>query len=312
MSQTSRGYSIAIIGIAVWSTTPIFIGYLISHYGMPALLLSLWRNILVFAALAPLLLIVKRPLLRIDKSQIRFFMFYGLTLALFNSIWTVSVVANGAAVATVLAYSSAGFTAIFAWWFFREKLGLPKIVAVTLSLVGCVLVSNAYSPEMWNMNLLGILTGLFSGIFFACYNLLGKETAKRRMNPWTSVLYSFLFASLFTLIFNLFPTLPGAAGSLQAVLPDLPLDGWLILIFVSCVPTLLGFGLYNTSMNYLPASNVSLLATLEPAMTTVLAYIFLNERMSAVQLVGAVVILVAVLIMGLEKNEGSETLRQIS
>ncbi|KXK22923.1 MAG: hypothetical protein UZ15_CFX003000775, partial [Chloroflexi bacterium OLB15] len=45
---------------------------------------------------------------------------------------------------------------------------------------------------------------------------------------------------------------------------------------------------------------------------TVLAYIFLNERMSAVQLVGAVVILVAVLIMGLEKNEGSETLRQIS
>lgn len=303
MSQVSKGYSIAIIGIVIWSTTPIFIGYLISNYVMPAILLSFWRNLLVCAALAPALYVIRRSLLHVDRSQMRFFVFYGLILALFNSIWTVSVKANGAAVATVLAYSSAGFTAIFAWWLFKEKLGLPKIVAIILSLVGCTLVSNAYNPEMWNVNLLGILTGLLSGIFFACYNLIGKEAAKRQINPWTSVLYSFLFAALFTFIFNLFPALPGAAGSLQAMVPELPLDGWLMLIFLSFVPTLLGFGLYNTSMNYLPASSVSLLATSEPAMTAVLAYIFLGERMSAVQLLGAVIILFAVLMMRLEKEQ---------
>jgi drug/metabolite transporter (DMT)-like permease len=100
----------------------------------------------------------------------------------------------------------------------------------------------------------------------------------------------------------LFPLLPGAAGSFKALLPDLPVNGWLILLFLSFVPTIFGFGFYNMSMNYLPASIVNLLATLEPAMTAVEAYIFLDERMTIIQIVGSVIILSAVLIVRLEKE----------
>ena len=124
----------------------------------------------------------------------------------------------------------------------------PKMTAVILSLSGCVLVSNAYRPDIWKLNSLAVSTGLLSGLLFAAYTLFGKEAAQRQTNAWTSMLYSFAFASLFTLIFNLIPLLPGAAGSVQALVPNLPLQGWLILIVLSFVPTVLGFGLYNTSM----------------------------------------------------------------
>jgi DME family drug/metabolite transporter len=300
MSHVTKGYIIAIIGIIIWSTTPVFIGYLVDTYEMPALLLAFWRNLLVCVAVVPALYVVRRSLLRLERAQIRFYAFYGLILALFNSIWILSVEANGASVSTVLAYSSAGFTAIFAWWFFKEQLGIVKIVAIILSLIGCVLVANAYDPEVWNVNPLGVITGLISGILFAGYNMLGKEAAKRGINPWTSLLYSFAFSSVFTLIFNLVPLF--AEGSLREISPDLPLKGWLILLFLSFVPTVLGFGLYNTSMNYLPASTVSLLATSEPAMTAVEAYIFLDERMTILQVVGSLIILSAVLIVGFEKD----------
>lgn len=269
---------------------------------MPALLLAFWRNLLVCVALVLTLSLIRRSLLTIRVSQIGFYVFYGLVLALFNSIWVLSVQANGAAVATVLAYSSAGFTAILAFWLFREKLGLPKLVAVILSLSGCVLVSNAYSREMWKLNPLGISTGILSGLLFAGYTLIGKEAAMRDISPWTSMLYSFAFGSMFMMIFNLFPVLPGAAGSLKSLVPSLPINGWLILSILSFFPTLLGFGLYNTSMNYLPASITNLLATTEPAMTAVEAYIFLDERMSMIQIVGGVIILSAVLIVQLEKE----------
>lgn len=56
------------------------------------------------------------------------------------------------------------------------------------------------------------------------------------------------------------------------------------------------------SMNYLPASITNLLATLEPAMTAVEAYIFLNERMTIIQIMGGFIILSAVLIVQLEKE----------
>jgi drug/metabolite transporter (DMT)-like permease len=302
MSRRTKGYIIAIIGITVWSTTGIFIDYLVTHYHMPPLLLALWRNVLVCVALVPALFLTRRSLLYLDHSQIGFYIFYGIILAVFNSIWTLSVKSNGAAVATVLAYSSAGFTAILALWLFREKLGIPKIIAVILSLGGCVLVSNAYRPEMWKLNPLAVSTGLLSGLLFAAYTLIGKEVARRNINAWTSMLYSFAFASVFILIFNLFPALPGAPASYKELLPDLNVTGWLVLIILSFIPTLLGFGLYNMSMNYLPASITNLLATLEPAMTAIEAYIFLDERMTVIQIIGGLIILSAVLIVQLEKE----------
>ncbi len=303
MSQLTKGYIIAIVGITIWSTTGILIDYLITTYDMPALLLSFWRNVLVCIALVPAIYAVRRSLLRIERTQIRFFVFFGLVLALFNSIWTLAVQENGAGVATVLGYSSAGFTAIFAWWLFNEPLGLFKITAVTFSLTGCVLVANAYDPAMWHLNPLGVITGLASGVLFASYNMMAKEATKRGINAWTSLLYSFAFGAVFILMFNL----PGAVesagsagGALDALAPKLPTEGWLVLILLSFIPTLLGYGLYTTSMHYLPASVASLLATVEPLMTAVEAYILLDERMTMVQVMGSVLILSGVIIVRLE------------
>jgi drug/metabolite transporter (DMT)-like permease len=204
---------------------------------------------------------------------------------------------NGAAVATVLGYGSAGFAAVLAWLIFKESLGLTKIIAVVLSLFGCVLVAEAYDLNLWMSNPLGIVVGLFSGLVFAGYSLAGKEAANRNLNAWTALLYSFVFGSVFIFLFNLFPALPGAAGTLSALVPRLPLDGWLLLLALSFIASTLGFGLYTLSMNYLPASVANLLATTEPVMTAIEAYLFLGERMTEVQVVGSGIILLAVALL---------------
>ncbi len=302
MSDLAKGYAIAIIGIVMWSTTGVFISYIVTNYNMPALSLAFWRNLLVCAALVPIFALFRRSLLRLNRSHFRLYIFYGLLLAVFNSIWVLSVKENGAAVATVLVYSSAGFTAILAFWLFKEKSGLLKITAIILSLAGCIMVSNAYNPAMWILKPLGVSTGLISGVLFAGYTLYGKEAIHREINVWTSLLYSFAIGSLFLLSFNLLPFLPGAAGSLAALWPDLPPEGWMVLLFLSFVPTLLGFGLYNASMNYLPASITNLLATTEPMMTAVEAYLFLDERMTMIQIAGSAIILFAVVLVRLEKD----------
>jgi len=302
MSNTSKGYIIAIIGITFWSVTGVLISYLITNFKIPALVLAFWRDLFVCVALIPALFLIRRSLLHIRRSQIKFFVFYGLILAIFNSIWALSVKANGASVATVIAYSSAGFTAILAYWLFKEKLGLHKILAVILSLSGCVLVSGAYRLEMWKLDPIGLTVGLLSGLFFAGYSLMGKEAARRKLNPWTSLVYSFAFGTVFMLIFNLIPILPGSAGSINALKPDLPINGWIILIVLAFVPTIFGFGLYNTSMNYIPASNANLLATLEPVLTAIEAYIFLDEQMTILQIIGGLFILSAMIVIFFEKE----------
>ena len=57
---------------------------------------------------------------------------------------------------------------------------------------------------------------------------------------------------------------------------------------------MIGFGLYNVSLGYLPSSVANLIVTLEPAFTAVIAYLLLGERLTVVQLGGSLMILAGV------------------
>jgi drug/metabolite transporter (DMT)-like permease len=301
---------ICLAGTTLWSFTAIFIRYLIVAYQMPALVLAAWRDLLVALALAAVFFVFRRPLLNPGTGNLRFMLLYGLVLSLFNSLWTISVVNNGAAVSTVLAYSSAAFSAVLGWRLFRESLGFSKIVAVVLSLTGCVFVSGAYDPATWQLNTVGIITGLLSGLAFAGYSLMGKISARREINPWTALLYSFLIAGLLLVGFNFFAEwLPVGVASTDFLWLGNAWVGWLVLISLAWLPTIGGYGLYTVSMGYLPVSVANLIATLEPAMTAVWAFLLLGERMTALQILGSALIIAGVVLLRVKDPEAqaSET-----
>jgi len=193
----TRGYTIALISAIFLSTTAILIRHLTQTYHIPALVLAFWRDCFTALTLLPILGLLRPVLLQIKRRDLYYLVIYGFVLAIFNSLWTTSVVLNGAAVATVLAYCSAGFTALLGWWFLDERLDWAKLLAVALSLGGCVLVAGALDPAVWRSNLGGILTGIISGLCYAIYSLLGRSAAQRNLNPWTTLLYTFGFAAVF-------------------------------------------------------------------------------------------------------------------
>jgi len=299
-SNKTRGYTIALISAAILSTTGILIRYLTQTYQMPALVLAFWRDIFVTITLLPFLALLKPRLLQLKRKDLPFFIGYGFVLAAFNVLWTYSVSLNGAAIATVLVYSSAAFTAILGWWVLGEHLGWAKAGAIILSLGGCLLVSEALKPTVWNINTLGILTGILSGLGFAAYTLLGRSTLQQGTNPWTSLFYTFAFASVILLILNLFPVsdlLNISSRSYDLFWLGDALGGWLILFALAAGPTLIGFGLYNLSLGYLSSSVVNLVATLEPVFTALIAYFLLNEHLSGTQVIGSTIILTGVVLL---------------
>lgn len=311
-TRTTRGYAICLAGTIIWSTTGVLIRYLTQHYHMPPLLLAFWRDVLVSAALALSFALVKPELLRLERRHLPFVAFYGLILSLFNSLWTISVAYNGAAVSTVLAYSSAAFTAILGWRIYHERLDAAKGLAVTLSMLGCVLVSGAYQAAMWRLNLLGITTGLLSGLAFASYSLMGKASSLRHINPWSMMVYGFGSATPFLLLYNLLPLgLPEGLATPELLWLGKSLGGWGVLTLLALGPTVGGFGLYTVSMGYLQASVANLIATLEPAMTAGLAYLLLGERLNLIQLLGSAMILAAVVLLRLQEGRLAPTTGQI-
>lgn len=299
-SRLARGYLIAWVSAAILSTTAIFIRFLTQTYPIPALVLALWRDGFVALTLLLVLGLLFPRLLRIKRNHVQPLLTHGLVLALFNALWTLSVALNGAAISTVLVYCSAAFTALLGWWFLKERLDWAKGVAIVLSLAGCVFVSGAFDLAAWRTNWIGILTGAFSGLAYAVYSLMGRSASQRGLNAWTTLFYTFGFAALWLLLFNLLPggLLPGSAMTASDffVLGNAWL-GWSVLFLLAAGPTVAGFGLYNVSLSYLPASVANLILTLEPVFTAMIAYVLLGERLSAAQIVGSVIILAGVVFL---------------
>lgn len=303
MTQTdstnlTRGYFSALASAAILSTTAIFIRYLDQVYQLPPLILAFWRDGFVTISLLGVLGLLRPLLLRTQRQHVRYLAVFGLVLAIFNTTWTFSVSLNGAAVSTVLVYSSAAFTALLDRCLFGERLDWARLLAIALSLSGCALVCGALDAALWRANLLGALIGLLSGLCFAAYSLMGRAAAQRGLAPWTTLFYTFCFATLFLLLLNLlpWPALPGAARR--------PADflwlgdewlGWGILLALAVGPTVLGFGLYNISLSRLSPSIVNLLATTEPVFTAALAFTLLGERLNAQQIGGGLLILAGVI-----------------
>jgi drug/metabolite transporter (DMT)-like permease len=305
-SHTSRGYLIGFTAAVILSTTAILISHLSTQYKLPALVLAFWRDGIVAVTLLLILGIVRPKNLRVQKRDLLYFLIYGLVLAIFNSLWTNSVVLNGAAVSTVLVYSSAAFTALLGWWVLKESLGWIKLLAVVMSLGGCVLVAGVYDPSVWQSNLPTIFIGIISGLAYAVYSLMGRTAANRGLNAWVTIMYTFAFAACFLLLFNL--AFSGRMPGTDAKPADMfwlrdSWSGWGVLFLLAAGPTVAGFGLYNVSLGYLPSSVANLILATEPVFTAVFAFLLLGEQMTGIQLVGSLLVLGGVALMRIFEKE---------
>ena len=297
--RSSRGFVIALIATVLWSTTGPLISYISKTYSLPSLVLAFWRDLFVSFGMVVGLLIFSRTRFQLNRSHWGFIVLYGLTLAIFNSMWTFSVQYNGAAVATVMAFSSPAMTAILSRIVFKEQFSKVKVFSILLSLGGIFLVSGAYNPSVWNLNPLGIIFGLLSGLMFAIYNLEGKHASDTKIDSWTALLYSFMWATVFLLFFNIGNNLfiTGKAPFTDMLWLGNSFTGWGILFFLGVAPTLGGFGLYTLSIRYLSPTTANLIATLEPAFTAVWAFLFLNEILNPIQLIGGMLVFTGVILL---------------
>jgi drug/metabolite transporter (DMT)-like permease len=311
LSQSSRssstGYLIGLSATVCLSFTGILISYLNREYQLPSLVLAFWRDTFVVMGLVIAFAAFSRSRFRLDRPLWSFFLLYGIVLSLFNSLWTFSVQFNGAAVATVLAFSSPAMTAVLAHFILREQITRIKLLSIALSLPGIVLVSGAVDPAAWRVNAAGIVTGLLTGLAFAAYNMLGKTSSNKGIDPWTTMLYGFSSAIVFLFLFNVLVNASGGGPALGNFLWLGPsISGWALLLLLGMGPTIGGYGLYLVSLGYLSATVANLIGALEPAFTALWAYLLFREELTAVQIVGSLLVFASVILLRFGEERRTE------
>lgn len=290
----AEGYILAFASAIILSTTGILISYLTQKHALPPLILAFWRNGILALCLLLFLELFFPRLVVVNRRQVFFLSGFGLLLAVFNVFWTYSVAVNGAAVATVLVYSSTIFTVILSKPLLGEQLSILKVLVVIIASIGCMLVLEVTPSRLSATHLLGIGTGIGSGFMFGLYTIGGRSLLGKGLNPWTTLCYSFAFAAVYLFGFNGFKAFAGFTGTTNLFWLKDDYLGWAALTLLALGPTLTGFGLYNLSLVRLEAGKVNLIAATEPIFTAFLAYLLLGEIVSKTQTLGGVLILGAI------------------
>ncbi|MFZ5919158.1 MAG: DMT family transporter [Chloroflexota bacterium] len=285
MSELTSGYLLVTGAATLWAMLVIFYHHLVGLYGIEPLQVAFLRAALSALILGVALAIRQPAMLRVHRRDLPLFVAFGLLgVAAFFIVYVYAIRLTGGATAAVLMYTAPAWVTVIAWRAFDEPLSRTKLVALGLSFVGCALVARAYDLAQLRLDLVGIACGLASGLAYGLYTLFNKR-AVQRYSPWTAMFYALAFGGLFLAPWQSPARLWAALSQPAAVL-------WLLALALG--PTLGAYLLLGKSLERLPASVVSILATSEPVIAAVVAWVFLQQALEPIQIVGGCAVLIAV------------------
>lgn len=287
-SERLGGYGLVLLAAVLWATLGLFYKGLASAHDLPPVTIVLFRATIASLTLFPLLVWRQRSWPKLEWRDWLFFAVFGLVgVAAFFVVYAYAITLTGVGVAAVLMYTAPAWVTLFGALFLGERLNWRKGVALVLACIGCALVGRVYDLASARLNLAGILAGLGAGLAYGLYILFSK-VAQRRHTAWTTLAYALGFGALFLL-----PLQSPAALTRALATPSLLF--WLVMM--GLVPTLGAGVAFNAALRRIPAGNASIVATLEPAIATLLGWAFLGERLEVPQLLGGGLILAAVVIL---------------
>lgn len=281
------GYLLVVGAAAMWGTIGIFFTSLHDNFGLSALSISFMRAAVAGAIIVSALAVFRPALLRVSRRALLIYAGFGaFGIALFYIFNTEAVILTNVATASVLLYTAPAFVTLFAWKLWKESVTGRKILALVLAFIGCALVARAYNPAQLQINFAGVLIGAMAGLAYAMFTVFAKSSSGEPM--WTTVAYSLVFGAVFLLPLQ-FVQVPGVSGEgVRALFWNG--RAWLFLLGLCLGPTLGSYMLYNTAMKRVPASNASLVATIEPIVATIAGFAVFGQVLEPLQYLGAILI----------------------
>ena len=193
---------------------------------------------------------------------------------------------------TAIKYASAGLVALLLYLyptivavlstiFLKEKINRVKIIALGLATLGAALTANPQGGQ-WT----GILLALSAAAIYSVYIIVG-----------TGVMQQVSAVQSSTVIFTAAGIVYGALTAING--PHWPVTsaGWLALAAVTLIATVIPVATFLAGLKRIGPTDASMLSTLEPVVTVLLAALLFGEALPPVTLLGGGLILAAVLLL---------------
>ncbi len=201
--------------------------------------------------------------------------------AFFSSLRTIP-----AAITSILLYIYPVLVTLLARVVVGEPLTPLRMVALALACAGVLLVVGP-SPA-GHLDPGGVLLGLASAVVYSTYILTGGVLLRGVPALYATAVITTVGGVSYLAFGGLSGSLhpPGAAG-------------WGIVAGIAVIPTIIAASTFLAGLSRVGPTRASIVSTLEPVTTALLAALFLGEGLSALRLVGGAVVLAAAVLVSL-------------
>jgi drug/metabolite transporter (DMT)-like permease len=241
---------------------------------------------------------ITRPrVLRLRRADLPPLLGYGLIgVAAVQLLYFAAVSRIPIGVAMLLEFMAPVLVALWVRFVRRVILPARMWVGTALALVGLAMVA-----EVWQglrLDALGLLFGIGAALCAAGYFLTG-EHAVATVAPLGLVTWGMVIGAVVTAVLAPPWSLPGDILASDADFGAWRVPVWALLVTCAVVSTAMAYVLSISSMRFLPSNVVSVIALCEPIVALTLAWLFVGQALTAVQIVGAVVLLTGATIVQL-------------
>lgn len=223
---------------------------------------------------AIILCIAFRPNLKqLNATQWKWVSLYGLALGAMNMIFYLAIEKIPVGLGVTLEFVGPLLLAVLG------SKRAADFLWVLLAAIGIALIAPLTQD---GINLYGVLLALLAGGFWAAYIVLGGKISKL-MKGGEAVSIGMLFATLLILPFGIY------SGNLNNINPKFFAFGTALALLSSAIP----FTLEMNALRQLSSKTFSILMSLEPAVASICALIFLQEYLSLKECLAVACVVIA-------------------
>lgn len=274
------------IGILCISIFPVIVRMNLTS----GLISAFYRMAIATAIILPFALYTKKLKLESIKMLLPI-MVCGILFASDIAVWNISIQNSTATQATLLTNLSPIWVGVFSLIFLNFRPRRSFWLGTVIALIGMAVFVGV--DTILNLQLdFAFFLGILSGVLYALYILVSK-TVLEKLEVITFITYSMIFSTLFLFIINV------VFGEQFFGFSNV---AWVSLLIQGIVCQLIAWLLISYSTQKMRATRVSLSLLSQAIFATILAAIFVNEKITNVQMIGSVIILAGIATTFYEKN----------
>ena len=297
-SQQKIGYLMVLIAGVLWGSIGFFVSFL-KNMGAESSTIAFLRISVGAVLLIPLMYARGgKDIFKIDKNGIFICLVLGIFCqAIFNFSYNESIKNVGVATASVMLYTSPIFVCIMSKIFYKEKIGMVKLTALVINVLGCVLTVTGGDFTAIRFSVYGVLTGVLSGFLYALMTIISKPTTEK-YNSLTIIFYSFVFGSIVLAVITRPWENIGHIINLKFALAS---------VGYGLIPSVGAYFFYMKGIaKNLETSKVPIIASIETVVAAVIGIFVFNEHIGLFKIFGIGCVILSITIMNMVKPKLSE------